>query len=299
MFFILSISKAVLIVFLVVSCVFFVAEILPGDPALIIAGEGASELQIQKIRQELELDKPLIQRYIKMLKSVFTLNFGKSIHTGQDIGDILSERIKNTAGLAVLSLIFSTAWGTLLFFMYMKFERYEGVLVALSTLLYSIPNFWLGVIFILTFGVKLKIFPISDYETKMSLVLPALTLSISLGVVLSRFMKNSSSEIMNSDFIKFVKAKGVSGIRFYLHLVKAILPGLLTVLGIQAGVLLSGVVVVEKVFSFPGIGSLAVDSALARDFPSIMACVFVISSVWVGVNFFVDTLIKLIDPRLR
>ncbi len=299
MFLILSIFKASITVLFVVSSVFFVIEILPGDPALLIAGEGASQLQIQKIRQELELDKPLLQRYKKMLKSVFTLKFGKSIYTGQDIGSTLLERLKNTAELAALSLVFSITWGVLLFLAYMKFEKYEGTLVAFSTFVYSIPNFWLGVIFILIFGVKLKIFPISDYETKMSLVLPALTLSISLGVVLSRFMRNSAVEIMNSDFVKFLRAKGVKGIRFYLHLTKVMLPGILTVLGIQAGVLLSGVVVVEKVFSFPGVGSFAVDSVIARDFPSIISCAFIISAVWVVVNFFVDILIKLIDPRLR
>lgn len=299
------IAKALITVWLVVSSVFFMMEVLPGDPAVLIAGELASAEQIKMIREKLGLNKPFTERYKDMLVSLVKLDFGKSFWTSQYVGSIIAERIKNTFFLSASALFMSIIGGCTLAIMFFRFRKLESALVSITTALYSIPNFWLGVILIIIFAVKLKVFPVSGFSTESAdvalkhLFLPSLTLSISLAVVLSRFIKNLVEEYLKADFFVFVKAKGVSKAREFLHLAKAISPGIITVIGLQAGVLLSGTVITETVFSFPGIGLLMVESVMSRDFPLIIGCIFVVSAIWVSVNAITDMIILKLDPRLR
>ena len=298
-------TKALITVWLVVSSVFFMMEILPGDPASLIAGELASEEQVKMIREKLGLNRPLHERYKDMLVSLVKLDFGKSFWTSQDVGGIIWERIKNTFFLSAVSLAMSVLGGCALAITFFRFRTLESALVSITTALYSIPNFWLGVILIIIFAVKLKVFPVSGFSTESAsealkhVFLPAITLSISLSVVLSRFIKNLVEEYLRSDFFVFVRAKGVSKAREFLHLAKAISPGIITVIGLQAGVLLSGTVITETVFSFPGIGLLMVEAVMSRDFPLVIGCIFVVSTIWVSVNAITDLIILALDPRLR
>lgn len=294
-----GILKGAVSVFLVINAIFLIFQVIPGDPARVIAGEGASEEQLAKIRRELGLDVPLHQRYLNTIFSLITFDFGKSMYRQVKVSSLLVHRLMNSLKLAFVTIVLVIVESIILFLLYLKFRGLESVIVALTTFIYSIPNFWLGIMLIVVFSVKLKFLPMSGYEGPKSLVLPAVTLSISLSVVLSRFMRNSAEQVIRTDFFRFLKAKGVYGIRLYIHVLRAILPTIITVMGLQIGVLLSGVVVTENVFSFPGVGSLIVESVLARDFPVIIAAVFVISSLWVAVNLVVDVLVKVVDPRLR
>ncbi len=299
------IANALITVWLVVSSVFFMMEVLPGDPATLIAGELASQEQIKMIREKLGLNRPLSERYKDMIFSLVKLDFGKSFWTSQDVGSVIAERIKNTFFLSASALSMSIIGGCAFAIMFFRFRKLESAFVSITTALYSIPNFWLGVILIIIFAVKLKLFPVSGFSTESAdialkhLFLPSLTLSISLAVVLSRFIKNLVEEYLRSDFFVFVRAKGVSKARELLHLAKAISPGIITVIGLQAGVLLSGTVITETVFSFPGIGLLMVESVMSRDFPLIIGCIFVVSAIWVSVNAITDVIILALDPRLR
>jgi len=237
--------------------------------------------------------------------SSLKFEFGKSFWTEQNVSEIIAERIKNTFILASCSLLLSLVGGVILALVYFRFKKFDDLIVSITTAIYSIPNFWLGVILIIIFSVKLKLFPVSGFSTGSTgealkhLFLPSITLSLSLSVVLSRFIKNLVEEVIKTDFFLLVKAKGTSKIREILHIAKAISPGIITVIGLQAGVLLSGTVVTETVFSFPGIGLLMVEAVMSRDFPTIMGCIFTTSSIWVIVNMLVDFLILIIDPRLR
>lgn len=294
-----DVFKAVLTLFFIITAVFFIISAMPGDPARLIAGDFAPPEEVEKLRKELNLDKPLLQRYVHTIISIATLNFGNSLYTNQKVKDILKERLKNTFILTFSSISLSMIFGIFIFLLYFKFRRAEDIITTITTVLWSIPNFWLGLVLIIVFSVKLKIFPVSGFDSPKGLFLPALTLSVSLSVVTGRFMKNLSDEFLSSDFYLFLKAKGVRGWRRIFHIIRFIMPGIMTVIGIQAGVLLSGAVVTETLFSFPGIGLLTVESVVSRDFPLIYACVFTISSLWVVINFAVDKIIRILDPRMR
>lgn len=292
-----GIAKGFISVFMVINAIFFIFHLIPGDPARILVGENVPEEQIDKIREELGLNLPLSQRYINTVRSLLTLNFGRSFFRQTEIKPMLIQRLKNTLKLATLTIILVIGESLLLFYVYVKFKRLENLVLGATTFIYSIPNFWLGIILIIILSVKLKVLPMSGYEGIKSLILPSITLSLSLSVVLSRFIKNSVEQVINSDFSRFLKAKGVYGARFYIHTTRAVLPTIITVLGLQVGVLLSGTVITENVFSFPGIGSFVVESVLSRDIQSVISSVFVISSMWVIINLMTDILIKVLDPR--
>lgn len=292
-----GIAKGFISVFMVINAIFFIFHLIPGDPARILVGENVPEEQINKIREELGLNLPLSQRYINTVRSLLTLNFGRSFFRQTEIKPMLIQRLKNTLKLATLTIILVIGESLLLFYVYVKFKRLENLVLGATTFIYSIPNFWLGIILIIILSVKLKVLPMSGYEGIKSLILPSITLSLSLSVVLSRFIKNSVEQVINSDFSRFLKAKGVYGARFYIHTTRAVLPTIITVLGLQVGVLLSGTVITENVFSFPGIGSFVVESVLSRDIQSVISSVFVISSMWVIINLMTDILIKVLDPR--
>lgn len=292
-----GVAKGFISVFMVINAIFFIFHLIPGDPARILVGENVPEEQINKIREELGLNLPLSQRYINTVRSLLTLNFGRSFFRQTEIKPMLIQRLKNTLKLATLTIILVIGESLLLFYVYVKFKRLENLVLGATTFIYSIPNFWLGIILIIILSVKLKVLPMSGYEGIKSLILPSITLSLSLSVVLSRFIKNSVEQVINSDFSRFLKAKGVYGARFYIHTTRAVLPTIITVLGLQVGVLLSGTVITENVFSFPGIGSFVVESVLSRDIQSVISSVFVISSMWVIINLMTDILIKVLDPR--
>lgn len=296
---VLGIVKGFVSVFLVINAIFFIFYVIPGDPARIIAGENAPDEQIQKIRNELGLNAPIRQRYINTIKSLLTLEFGRSLFKQVDIKTLIAQRLKNTLKLTLFTIILVIIESLILFYAYIRFKRFENFIIGLTTFIYSIPNFWLGIILIIILSVKLKMLPMSGYEGIKSLILPSLTLSLSLSVVLSRFLKNSTEQIMNSEFVRFLKSKGVHGLRFYIHITRAVLPTIITVLGLQIGVLMSGTVITENVFSFPGIGSLMIESVLSRDIQTVISSTFVISSIWVILNLTVDIFIKISDPRTR
>jgi ABC-type dipeptide/oligopeptide/nickel transport system permease component len=294
-----DIFKAILTIFFVLTTIFFIIEAIPGDPAELLGGERASREEIEKIKKEFGLDKPLLERYKNTLISAIKFDFGYSFYTKQKVRDIIIPRLKNTFLLAITTLAITFFLANLIFIIYILFRKWEDAITILSTILWSIPNFWLGVIFIILFSVKLRLLPVSGFENLKSLILPALTLSISLSIVLGRFLKNLSEDFIKSDAFLFIRSKGVGFVRELLHISKAISSGIITVIGLQAGVLLSGTVITETVFSFPGIGSLTVQAVLSRDLPLLYACVFSISSIWVLVNFLSDKLAQIFDPRLR
>jgi ABC-type dipeptide/oligopeptide/nickel transport systems, permease components len=293
-----DIFKAILTIFFVLTSIFFIIEAIPGDPAELLGGERASREEIEKIRKEFGLDKPLLERYKNTLLSAIKFDFGHSFYTKQKVRDIIIPRLKNTFLLAITTLVITFFLANLIFILYILFKKWEDAITILSTIVWSIPNFWLGVIFIILFSVKLRLLPVSGFENPKSLILPSLTLSISLSIVLGRFLKNLSEDFIKSDAFLFIRSKGVGFMRELLHITKAISAGIITVIGLQAGVLLSGTVITETVFSFPGIGSLTVQAVLSRDLPLLYGCVFSISSIWVLVNFVADKLAQIFDPRL-
>lgn len=301
--FILSRLVSAVIVVLGVSClVFFLIHLIPGDPVEVMLGESARVEERQALRRELGLDLPLLQQFTNYYSDLLRLDFGRSLFTKRPIAQTIWERLPATIELSIVAIFISiliaiplgvlsavkrnTAWdqGALFFSLF-------GI---------SIPNFWLGPMLILLFSIYLAWFPVSGYEQPGAIILPALTLGTGLAAILSRMTRSTLLEVLNEDYIRTARAKGLPEWRvLFTHALRNAMLPLITILGLQFGALLGGAVITEAVFSWPGIGSLLVDSILKRDYPMVQACVLLISVIYVGVNTCTDILYMYIDPRTR
>jgi ABC-type dipeptide/oligopeptide/nickel transport system permease component len=298
----LRVLWGICVVFSVLVVVFFVSRVIPGDPAQIIAGELAHPDDVQRIKESLGLSKPIHEQFSDFILGILSGDLGKSFFYRRPVLEVILERFPNTVLLAVCAVAFSVFFGTILGIIsgFLAGSPLDRLIIFISTLVYSTPNFWLGPILILALSVRLKVLPVSGFDSPSSLVLPTLTLGFSLASVLVRFIRNSLTEALSSDFVVFAHAKGITKLRVtILHALKnALLPSI-TVVSLQFGVLLSGAVVTETVFAFPGVGRLMLQAVSTRDYPLLQGCVLFIASVWVFVNILADLLYFAVDPRTR
>lgn len=290
--------------------IFLGVRALPGDPAQAMAGDEAGPEQIAAIRADLGLDEPLITQFMLFVGNTATMDLGQSTRTGQQVTDMISQTLPVTLWLAVYAVVLATITGIVLG---MVAERFRGKLPeflsnGFALLMLSIPSFWLGLLGILLFAITLGWFPASGYVSMTAdpitsiyhLTMPAIVLATALAAVVTRQTRASMIETMNTDYTYFAKAKGLSGPWILLKYgLRNALIVLVTITGLQLGALISGAVVTERIFALPGIGSLTLDAVLARDFPVIQAVVIVITLLYVIINFVVDVLYTVINPRVR
>ena len=293
---------ACLVVVGVVSIVFLLIHLVPGDPVEIMLGESASVADRQALRTALDLDQPLHLQYLHYLGNLLQLDLGTSIHFRQPVTDLLQARIPATALLAAVTLVLTILLALPLGIL--AAVRHDTLwdtgAMGFSLLGVSIPNFWLGPLLIMVFSLWLGWLPVSGQGGVAAVVLPALTLGTGLAAVLSRMVRSSMLEVLHEDYLRTARAKGVSPLRVILHhaLRNALLP-VITLLGLQLGALLAGAVITETVFSWPGIGLLTIESIQSRDYPVVQACVLLISVTYVLVNLLTDLAYAWIDPRIR
>lgn len=293
---------ACLVVVGVVSIVFLLIHLVPGDPVEIMLGESASVADRQALRTALDLDQPLHLQYLHYLGNLLQLDLGTSIHSRQPVTDLLQARIPATALLAAVTLVLTILLALPLGIL--AAVRHDTLwdtgAMGFSLLGVSIPNFWLGPLLIMVFSLWLGWLPVSGQGGFASVVLPALTLGTGLAAVLSRMVRSSMLEVLHEDYLRTARAKGVPPLRVILHhaLRNALLP-VITLLGLQLGALLAGAVITETVFSWPGIGLLTIESIQSRDYPVVQACVLLISVTYVLVNLLTDLAYAWIDPRIR
>ena len=293
---------ALLVILGVVSVVFLLIHLIPGDPVEIMLGESASTADREALRAALGLNLPIGAQFQNYLYGLLQLDLGTSIHLRRPVVELLLERLPATGLLALATLLITLSLALPL-----------GVLAAIrhntwwdtgamsfSMLGISIPNFWLGPLLILVFSLWLGWFPISGRSGFSSVILPALTLATGLIAVLSRMVRSSMLEVLGEDYMRTARAKGMPPGRVILHhgLRNALLP-VITLLGLQLGALLAGAVITETVFSWPGIGLLTIESIQSRDYPVVQACVLLISVTYVVVNLLTDLAYAWIDPRIR
>ncbi len=293
---------ALLVILGVVSVVFLLIHLIPGDPVEIMLGESASTADREALRTALGLNLPIGAQFQNYLYGLLQLDLGTSIHLRRPVVELLLERLPATGLLALATLLITLSLALPL-----------GVLAAIrhntwwdtgamsfSMLGISIPNFWLGPLLILVFSLWLGWFPISGRSGFSSVILPALTLATGLIAVLSRMVRSSMLEVLGEDYMRTARAKGMPPGRVILHhgLRNALLP-VITLLGLQLGALLAGAVITETVFSWPGIGLLTIESIQSRDYPVVQACVLLISVTYVVVNLLTDLAYAWIDPRIR
>lgn len=286
----------------VVVLVFLLIHLIPGDPVDVMLGESAAPADRAALRHSLGLDRPLGAQLLDYLGSLAGGDLGQSLHQRRPIGELLAERIPATLELALAALAFTLVLALPLGLVaaVRRNTGWDRGAMTFSMLGVSIPNFWLGPLLILVFSVWLGWLPVSGREASGALVLPALTLGLSLAAVLSRMVRSSVLEVLGEDFIRSAYARGLSTRQVLTRhaLPNALLP-VITVLGLQLGTLLAGAVITEVVFGWPGLGSLTIEAIQSRDYPLVQACVLVISLSYVLVNTLTDLLYAWIDPRIR
>ncbi|MGH9532433.1 MAG: nickel ABC transporter permease [Terriglobales bacterium] len=290
------------VVWLVVSVVFLLIHLVPGDPVQQMLGEGAASADIEKARRDYGLDAPLGEQYLNYWKGIVRGDLGKSIRFDRNVGALIAERYPYTLGLTLASLavalLISIPAGVR---SARRRNRWDDRLISLVSLLgLSFPNFALGPVLILLFAIELALLPVSGSGTPAHLILPAVTMGGALAAILTRMVRTSMLEELGQDYIRTARAKGLSERAVvYRHALRNALIPVLTVVGLQFGALLAGAIVTETIFSWPGIGRLTVQAISNRDYYLVQGCILAIGLTYVAVNFLTDMLYSIVNPRIR
>ncbi|EGV52452.1 nickel ABC transporter permease [Candidatus Endoriftia persephone] len=291
-----------LVMFGVVSLVFLLIHLVPGDPVDVMLGESALPADREALRQSLGLDHPLSQQWFDYLASLTQFDLGQSLHSKQPVTQLLAQRIPATLQLAAVALLCALLIALPLGMMaaVRRGTGWDWGAMGMSMLGVSIPNFWLGPMLILLFSLWLGWTPVSGRNGLTSVILPAITLGSAFAAVLARMVRSTLLEVLGEDYIRTARAKGVGEGRLIgLHALRNASLPLLTIIGLQLGALLGGAVVTEVVFDWPGVGSLMIDAIQKRDYPVLQGCVLFISLAYLLVNNLTDLLYQLVDPRIR
>lgn len=291
-----------IVVFGVLLLTFLLIHLVPGDPVEVMLGDSANVADRAALRTNLGLNQPLFQQFGTYLVKLAHGDFGRSIHTQMPIIELLKVRYPATLKLALLSLCIGLVIGVPLgVFAALKAGHWQDLVVTIvSVRLSAMPAFWLGPVLMLIFAVWLGWLPVSGMDEKSSIVLPAVTLGFGLSAILTRMTRTSLLEVLNDDYIRTARAKGLSEKTVVLrHALRAALLPIITIVGLQMGSLLAGTVITETIFSWDGIGRLLVESIEKRDYPVTQACVLMVALSYVVVNFITDVLYQLADPRVR
>ena len=296
------VAQSVLTLLGVSVLVFVILRVLPGDPARMLLPDGAPESAVAELNRQLGLREPLIVQYGLFLRSVAHGDFGQSFQYRAPALHVVLERLPATVQLTVTAMLVTIAAGVSLGIItaVRRGTRYDVAGTIVAVLGQSLPNFWLGIMLILLFGVALRWLPTSGFAGWMSLVLPALTLAAFPTALVARLTRSSMLEILNRDYIRTGRAKGLAEQSVVLrHALRNAAIPVLTVIGLQIGTLLSGAVITESVFAWPGMGKLIVDAIFFRDFPVVQTVLILSATVFVAINLLVDLLYTVIDPRIR
>jgi len=301
-FFIRRLIMLLFTLYAVVTLAFFVMRLAPGDPARIIAGFDAPYETILALRHELGLDRPLIVQYGRYLASLFRGDFGRSYNTRRPVLEELGWRYKNTIILALCAVSFATVLGMTLggLTALRPYSVFDSFIMVLALLGVSAPIFWLGVIFMWVFGVKLRLLPTGGTGTIRHIILPSITLGLALSAVIARMTRSCLLECLGQDYVRTARAMGFAErtVIYRYALRNALIP-VVTVVGLQLGYSLAGAVLTETVFAWPGLGRLLVDSIFARDYPVVQGCFIFVAFTFALTNFLVDLLYSVLDPRIR
>ncbi len=286
----------------VATLVFSLIHLVPGDPALAMLGEGASQDDVDALRTALGLDRPMGEQYIGFLGGLFQGDLGQSFRTGQPVTAMILERLPATAELAMASMAVAIAFAVPLGIIaaIRRHQAADHAAMAFALAGISIPNFWLGPILALVFAVELGWFPVSGRGTAANLVLPAVTLGLALAAILARMTRASLLDEIGELYVRAARARGVSRMRAILrHALRNALVPLVTILALQFGAVLTGSVITETIFAWPGIGRLLIQSIGFRDYPLVQGCILFIAVAYVSVNLLTDVLYSVVDPRIR
>jgi len=287
---------------LVLTLVFLLIHIVPGDPVQQMLGEGAAPGQVEQLRHTLGLDQPLLTQYGHYLAQILKGDLGQSFKFDAPVRRIIFERYPATLELAFLALMVCAllAIPAGVIAAHRRGSTIDRSIGVFSLLGLAIPNFALGPLLITLFSIKLGWLPVSGRGTALNFILPAATLGAALAAILTRMVRGAMLEELSSDYVRTARAKGLTTRAVLVrHALRNALIPIITVLGLQFGTLLAGTIVTETIFSWPGIGRLTVMAISSRDYPLLQGCILVIAFSYVLVNLFTDVIYSLIDPRVR
>jgi peptide/nickel transport system permease protein len=295
-------AVAVVTLFGVSIIVFGLVQLLPGDPARTIAGLLASEAEVERIRERMGLDQPLLTQYTTFVTQAVQGDLGVSARTRRPVTSEIWARLPKTIELAVVATVIGTVLGILAGVVSARRRgRWQDTVISvLSVGGISMPVYWSGLLLILLFAVNLGWLPASGAARPTSIILPGLTLGLFSVALVARMTRGSMLEVLEQDYVRTAQAKGVREPNVvYRHALRNAFIPVLTIIGIQFGSLLGGAVLTEFVFAWPGIGRLLVDSIFARDFPVVQGIILVFALMFIIVNLVVDVLYSVVNPKIR
>lgn len=290
------------VMLVVVTLVFFLIRLIPGDPVDFILGENADTSVRAELIKNLHFDEPILKQYTHYVGRVLHGDLGNSYFTGKAVTKQIAERYGATLELAFVSIgvavLIALPWGIVSALK--KGGAFDQGSLIFSLAGISVPGFYLGPVLALVFSIKLDLFPVSGRDLPGAIVLPSLTLGLAMAALLMRLTRAALLEVLDKDYVRTARAKGLSTFDVVVkHAFRTALIPVIAVLGLQFGTLLAGAVVTEKIFGWPGLGSLMLDAISKRDYAIVQGCVFVIAATYVIVNVITDLVYVVVDPRLR
>ncbi|WP_286034184.1 ABC transporter permease [Fusobacterium necrogenes] len=301
MYYLKKILKMVFSIYLIGSISFLLLEMIPGDPALAILGLESSAEDIAMLRNILGLNKSLQERYLEWGKGVLTGNFGNSFKYGEPVSNLIMERLPLTLKVAILTIIMVLIVSIPLSFMIyrIKNKKVRKIIDFIIGLCISMPSFWLGIISMFLFSVILKWFSVGYDNTIISLLLPCFVIAIpNIGIFIS-YIKNNLEVKLREEYTKYLFVNGVKSFWLNFYILKNSVIPIIPLIGLMLIDLITGVVIIEQIFSIPGIGRLMITAVVNRDLPLVQGLIFYTSVVMVMLNFLIDLIYSIVDPRIR
>ncbi|MEC9284002.1 MAG: nickel ABC transporter permease [Bdellovibrionota bacterium] len=281
---------------------FMLIHFVPGDPVDIILGESANVIEKSALRSELGLDQPMLTQYGNFISGLLQGDLGRSIQSRRPVFQEIAERIPATLELTLGAMTLAIFIGIPLgiFAALKQYSGTDNVVMVFGLLGMSMPGFWLGPMLILIFSIQLDWFPVSERGGLEHLILPAFSLAIALSAIIMRMTRTSMLEVIKEDYIRTAKSKGLAGGKIYFkHALRNALMPIITIIGLQFGALLTGTVITETIFDWPGIGTLFFSAIQERNYPLVQACILTVSLTYVAVNLLVDIAYAAVNPQVR
>ncbi len=291
---------SIFVIWSISTLVFFLLHVIPSDPVEMILGQGAQSADIEEMRTALGLDKPLVEQYFDFISGILRADLGRSIISRAPVKDLILSHFTPTLILAISAVFFTLLISFPLALVSVMKEKLDFPVAMLSVAGLAVPNFWLGPLLIIFFSIKLNLFPVSGMGSFSHLILPSITLATALSAYMVRIIRTSLKNELTKGYVLALYSRGYTKSYIFLrHVLPNSMIPVVTVLGLQTGALLTGAIITEKIFSWPGIGTLLINSINQRDYPVIQGVILFIAFVYVGINFVVDVLYTFLDPRVR
>ncbi len=294
-------TAAALVLLAVSFVTYLMLNAAPGDLALTLVGESASEAQLAELRQELGLNQPVVVRYARYVLGIVTRgDLGRSLLSNRDVTQLILERLPYTIALALTSVALATATGVTLGWLAVRNvgKFWDTVLMSVAALGAALPTFWVALLLIMAFSLRLGWLPVVGADSAKHLILPAVTLALPSAAVLARLVRSSLLDVIGADFVRTAYAKGlVQSQVMWRHVMRNAAIPVVTLLALQLGYLLGGAFIVETIFGWPGLGRLTVQAIFDRDFPVVLGATLMIAAIYIVLNFVTDLCQAWLDPR--